>query len=782
MKTNLPVIILKGIVLLPNNDIRLEFENDNSKNIIDISELFHDNKVLVVSQLNLLEEMPNIDELEKYGVVSKISHKMELPNGKVRVTITGLYRAEVHEYLNKNRPDDVLESIISRSEIDQISEKEERAFVRKLYREMENYIKVLPYVSNSVLSLINNVTSLDKMTDIIVPYLQIDNMRIIEYLKVVSSLKRLEMILEDIYSEKEMFQIEKQLDSKVRKEMEENQKEYILREKIKVIKQELGDTSLKDVEIDELKIKIGKLDAPENIKIKLENELKRYETLNSSSPEINTIRSYIEWLVSLPWGKYTKDNDDLKEVRKKLDQSHNGLEKVKTRIIEYLAVKQMTNSLRSPIICLVGPPGVGKTTLAFSIAEAMNRNFVKISVGGITDEAELIGHRRTYVGASPGRIIGSLKKAKSMNPIFLIDEIDKMSYSYKGDPASTMLEILDPEQNQYFSDNYIEEEFDLSKVMFIATANNIEDIPDALRDRLEIVMLSGYTEYEKLDIIKKYLLPKICKEHGVNVKGIEIKDELLLYIIRYYTKEAGVRELERQISTIIRKIVTSIVTKHVLVNKVIIDKKKITEYLGNKKYGFIGRNKKSEIGIVNGLAYTHFGGDVLPIEVNCFKGNGNLVLTGSLGEVMKESAIIALNYIKSNYKYFHIDYDNLIKNDIHIHVPEGAIPKDGPSAGITLVTAIISLFTKLKIDSNIAMTGEITLRGKVLPIGGLKEKSIGAHRNGIRIIIIPEENIKDLDEIPEEIKRDINYITVKNYKEVIRFLKKNKEKERVDIG
>ena len=774
MKTNLPVIILKGIVLLPNNDIRLEFENDDSKNIVDISELFHDNKVLVVSQLDLLEEMPNVDELEKYGVVSKISHKMELPNGKVRVTINGLYRAEVHEYLNKNRPDDILESIISKKISEELPEKEEKAFIRKLYREMELYIKALPYVSNSVLSLVNNVTSLDKMTDIIIPYLQIDNKRTMKYLKENSTLKRLEMILEDIYSEKEMFQIEKQIDTKVRKEMEENQKEYILREKIKAIKQELGDSSLKDVEIEELKNQIKEIKAPENIKIKLENELKRYETLNASSPEVNTTRNYIDWLISLPWGKYTIDNDDLNEVRNKLDDSHNGLEKVKTRIIEYLAVKQMSGNLRSPIICLVGPPGVGKTTLAFSIAKAMKRNFVKISVGGITDEAELIGHRRTYIGANPGRIISSLKKAKSMNPVFLIDEIDKMSYSYKGDPASTMLEILDPEQNKYFSDNYIEEEFDLSKVMFVATANNIEDIPEALRDRLEIVTLSGYTEYEKLDIAKKYLLPKICKEHGVNIKGINIKDEVLLYIIRYYTKEAGVRELERQLSAIIRKIVTSIVTKHILVNKVIIDRKKVKEYLGNKKYDFIGSNKQSEVGVVNGLAYTNFGGDVLPIEINCFKGTGNLVLTGSLGDVMKESAIIALNYIKSNYKYFHIDYEKLIKNDIHIHVPEGAIPKDGPSAGITLTTAIISLFTSLKIDSNIAMTGEITLRGKVLAIGGLKEKSIGAHRNGIRTIIIPYENLKDLDEIPEDVRNDINYITVKNYKAVIKFLKKEK--------
>lgn len=782
MKINLPVIILRGIVLLPNNDIRLEFENDNTKNIIDISELFHDNKVLVVSQENLLEEMPDINELEKYGVVAKISHKVDLPNDKVRVTVTGLYRADVYEYLNHDTADDVLESIIIKSDVDILKEKEEQVFIRKLYREMELYIKALPYVSNSVLSLINNITSLDKMTDIIIPYLQIDNKRTMSYLREKSSFKRFEMILEDIYREQEMFQIEKRIDTKIRKELDDNQREFILREKIKVIKEELGDTSLKEVEIEELKSKIDNINPPKHIKQKLFNELKRYELLNSSSPEINTVRTYIDWLINLPWNIYTNDQNDLEEVRGKLDDSHNGIEKVKTRIIEYLAVKQMTKSLRSPIICLVGPPGVGKTTLAFSIAKSMNRNFVKISVGGITDEAELIGHRRTYIGANPGRIIQSMKKAKSMNPVFLIDEIDKMRYSYKGDPASTLLEILDPEQNKYFSDNYIEEEFDLSKVMFIVTANHIEEIPEALKDRLEIISLSGYTEYEKLDIAKKYLLPKICKEHGVNVKGIDIKDQILLHLIRYYTKEAGVRELERQLSSIIRKIVTSMVTKHIIMNKVIIDKKKINEYLGHEKYSFIGKNKHSEIGVVNGLAYTQFGGDVLPIEANYFKGSGNLVLTGSLGDVMKESALIALNYIKSNHKYFHIDYDLLTNNDIHIHLPEGAIPKDGPSAGITLVTTMISLFTGLKIDSSIAMTGEVTLRGKVLEIGGLREKSVGAHRNGIKRVILPFENKKDLEEVPEEIRDDIEYIFVKDYKDVIRFLKKKVSDENEEIN
>ena len=488
-----------------------------------------------------------------------------------------------------------------------------------------------------------------------------------------------------------------------------------------------------------------------------------------ASPEVDIIRNYIDTLLKLPWENYTVDNDDLLDVKKKLDETHSGLEEVKTRIIEYLAVKQMTNSLRGPIICLVGPPGVGKTTLAFSIANAMNRNFVKISVGGITDEAELIGHRRTYIGANPGRIISSLTKAKSSNPVFLIDEIDKMLRNYKGDPASVLLGILDPEQNKYFSDNYVELEYDLSKVMFIATANYLEDIPEALRDRLEIVHLSGYTEYEKVDIAKNCLLPRICKEHGINYKGVELREEVLLKIIREYTKEAGVRELDRILSTIIRKIVTTLAQKRIVINKIIIDYKKVTEYLGEAKYPQTYK-QKNEIGVVNGLAYTVYGGDVLKIEVNYYKGKGNLILTGSLGNVMKESAEIALSYIKANAKHFGIDYNLLLENDIHIHVPEGAIKKDGPSAGISLTTAILSALKNKKIPSDIAFTGEITLRGNVLAIGGLKEKSIGAHRNKVKTIFIPSENIIDLNKIPDYIKKEITYIPVKNYKEIYKKL------------
>jgi ATP-dependent Lon protease len=433
----------------------------------------------------------------------------------------------------------------------------------------------------------------------------------------------------------------------------------------------------------------------------------------------------------------------------------------------------MAKSVRSPIICLVGPPGVGKTSLAFSIAKAINRNFVKISVGGVNDESEIVGHRRTYLGANPGRIIQAMKKAKSSNPVFLIDEIDKMTKDYHGDPASALLEVLDPEQNKYFSDNYIEEEYDLSKVMFILTANYIEDIPEALKDRLEIVNLKGYTEYEKLDIVKKHLIPRVCKEHGIKKSKIIMSDENILYIIRNYTREAGVRELERQISTIVRKIVTEIVINKKYKDIYKLSKKDIIRYLGKEKYHFISTTS-NEVGVVNGLAYTNYGGATLPIEVNFYPGKGDLVLTGSLGDVMKESARIALSYIKANHKFFGIKYNLLVENDIHIHFVEGAIPKDGPSAGIAITTALISALTNRKIDKTLAMTGEISLRGNVLPIGGLREKSIGALRKGIKTIIIPEENLKDLDEVPNEVKKKIVYLKVNNYKEVFEIIKSYK--------
>ena len=761
-KYNLPVILLKGIILLPQNTLKLEFDSKNTdNNVIDMSLLFHDNYILVVSEYDSRN-------LPKIGILSKIENNLVLPNGNTRVDIKGLRRVNIVEFLNLNKVKEPLESIVSEIEVEKVDNEE--MIINKLVKEIKSYVKNIPYISNSMISLIEKEKSLDKFTDIVVPTLINNRKRMLEYLNITNPNVRGEMLLKDIYQEKEMFQIERKIDMKIRKEMDDSQKEFLIKEKIKLLKEELGETSNKESDVEKLKLRIDKLDCPKKIKERLNFELSRYETGSSMSPEINVIRDYIEWLLDLPWNVFTKDNDDLRSVRASLDKSHYGLEEVKQRIIEYLAVKKLSKSNNSPIICLVGPPGVGKTSLAFSIAEAMKRNFVKISVSGIKDESEILGHRKTYVGASPGRIIASLKKAKSSNPLFLIDEIDKMSNEYHNDPVSSLLGVLDPEQNKYFSDNYIEEDFDLSHVLFILTANYIENIPEALRDRLEIINISGYTEFEKLDIATKHLLPKIIKEKGLNEDFININNDTILKIIRNYTKESGVRELERQLDKLVRKIVTQIVMNNIKVNKININDKVLEKYLGKEKYKF-NTKTKSQVGVVNGLAYTIYGGDTLPIEVNYFKGKGNLILTGSLGEVMKESASIALNYLKSNYQYYKINYDDLINNDIHIHVPEGAIKKDGPSAGIALTLAILSAITKTKIPNTLALTGEITLRGHVLAIGGLKEKSIGALRSGIKTIIIPFDNAKDLEELPDEVKNNIKFIKVKSFKEVYKVIK-----------
>lgn len=766
---NLPVLLLKGLILLPNNEIRLEFDSDISKTIIDVAEIFHNNHILVVSQNNPLEENPDIDDLSKIGVIGKINHKLELPNGKTRVVISGLRRVYVNEYIQTE--DDVMEANFSEIEIEEIPNDVAIGVVRKLYHEVEQYIKNVPYVSNSLLSLITNTKDISNMTDVIVMQIPLDNERLIDYINQPSALKRVEMILEDIYKEEQLFEIEKKLDSKVKKEMDNSQKEFLLREKFKIIKEELGEDSFIDNEIEKLKNKVNLLNCSDKIKDRLNLEIKRYETIPATSPEVSVVRNYIDWLLDLPWNTYTKDYEDIKKVKKSLDESHFGLEKVKKRIVEYLAVKKHTKSLNGPIICLVGPPGVGKTTMAYSIAKSIKRNFVKISVGGVNDEGEIVGHRRTYLGASPGRIIDGMKRAKSSNPVFLIDEIDKMTKDYKGDPASALLEVLDNNQNKYFKDNYIEEEFDLSDVMFIITANSVCNIPAALYDRLEIININGYTEYEKLDIAKKYLIPKICKSHGI--KNFQMDDEFIIDIIRYYTKEAGVRELERQISTVIRQIVASIVSDKNKLGEISLD---VDAYLGKRKYFTNNISSESQIGVVNGLSYTYYGGDILPIEVNYYKGKGDLILTGSLGDVIKESAMIALSYVKANYKLFNINYDDLINNDIHIHIPNGSVSKEGPSAGVGLTTALISAFTNMKIDSSMAMTGEITLRGNILAIGGLKEKSMGAKRNNIKTIFIPYDNKSDLEDIPDEIARDIKYVPVKNYMEIFKYIGGSYEK------
>lgn len=763
-KTSLPVLLIRNMVLFPWSEIRLEFDSDNDKKVISLAESFYENNIVIVNPKDLLEIDPDISELPKIGVLATIKMKIDMPNGKTRIILSGINRVYVHAY---TKDDNIFEAMVSDTEEDELDIKEELAYSRALNKHIEVYVKEVPYMSNSVLGQIAGITSISRLTDIIALFLPTTFERKKEYIEEVSSTSRVKMILDDINRDIEVMKLEEEIEREVTKKMDESQKEYVLREKIKAIKEELGDINDKDTDIDLLKDKIRKLNCPKKIREKLEYEISRYEMCSSLSPEVGIIRNYIDWLINLPWDNFTKDETNLVKVKKYLDSTHSGLDKAKERIIEYLAVKQKTNNLKSPILCFVGPPGVGKTTLAKSIAKSIGRETTKISVGGINDEAEIVGHRRTYLGANPGLIIQGMKKAGTTNPVFIIDEIDKMTKDIKGDPASSLLEVLDPEQNNKFIDLFIEEEFDLSNVMFITTANYIEQIPNELRDRLEIIELYSYTEYEKLDIAKKHLIPKEITEHGLTSKNVRFTDDVILTIIRGYTKEAGVRELDRVIATVIRKIVKDIVMNNTKSN-CIINNGNIKKYLGNKKY--LDNNDKELLsaGVVNGLAYTPYGGDLLQVEVTYFSGTGNLVLTGSLGDVMKESATIALSYIKANAKTFKLDDKIFRENDFHIHVPEGAIPKEGPSAGVTLTTAILSSLLNKKVSSDVAMTGEVTLTGKVLPIGGLKEKSIAAFRSGIERVFIPKENEPDLEEIPKEIKNKIDFILVDDYIQIFK--------------
>lgn len=756
---NLPVILLKGLVLIPDNDIRLEFDDELSKSLIDIASLFHQNNLLVINNFN--NSLNDIDELPNIGIIGIIKNKLELPNGKTRITITGKMRVGVSKYFYIGK--DLLEAKIkhflpSDYDVNLVS-----AYIRKIYFELEDCIKTVPTISNSIMALIDGIKTLGSLTDVIVSYLPITKKRLCEYANCIDEVVRSEMLIYDIVKEKQIYEIEKDIDNKIKKEIDNNQKEYILKEKLKVIKEEIGESTLKEEDVKKLKLMLDNLDAVTELKSRISNEITRYANMSDLSPELSVVRKYLDWLLNLPWNVETHDLEDLNEIEIKLKKSHFGLDEVKLRIIEYLAVKKMSKDVNTPIICLVGPPGVGKTTLASSIAKSINRKFVKISVAGISNESEILGHVKSYIGASPGKIITGLRQAQSKNPVFLIDEIDKMTKGYNGDPASCLLEVLDYNQNRNFRDNYIEESFDLSKVMFILTANNIEDIPLPLKDRLEIIKINGYTEYEKVDIAKNYLVPKACKRHGID--RFKLSEEVLTSIIKNYTKESGVRDLERNISKIIRKVTTFSIKEEKRINDIVITLDNLKNYLGKEKYNY-KLFYNNQVGIVNGLSCTSYGGDILPIEVNYYKGKGKLILTGSLGNVIKESAMIALSYIKANYKKFNIRYDDLINNDIHIHIPSGSVIKEGPSAGVALTTSLISAFSNLKIKSDIAMTGEITLRGNILAVGGIKDKVNGAIMNNITKMFVPYDNLKDIDDLPDNIKNKLKYIPVRNYLEI----------------
>ena len=767
VKTNLPVIILKGAVILPYCEFRLDLNNPIDKHILELSEKNHDSHLLIVSPSNPLEESIEIPDLPKLGVVVKVTMKMAIGKN-IRIIVQGLNRVNILSYEDYKYETNILSASITSTTQFAMSPMDETALIRKIQKRVEAYINKVPNASNSILSEISNVNSISKVSDITANYLPIDFERRLEYLNTINPYKRVIMLFEDIKTEEEIMELDKKIDVKLKKVLDDSQKEFILREKIKLIREELGDVNSKENDALMLKEKVDKLDCKDSIKNKIYNEIKKYELMNSNSPEVGVVRNYIDLMLSLPWNNKDKENDDLKVAREILDRTHYGLKKIKDRIIEYLAVKKLSNNETSPIICLVGPPGVGKTTLAKSIAEATNRKFVKISVGGVSDEAMIMGHRRTYIGSNPGKIITAIKKAKVNNPVFLIDEVDKMTRDLKGDPASALLEVLDKEQNKTFVDSYVEEEFDLSNVMFILTANYIENIPIELRDRLEIIELSSYTDFEKLDIAKDYLIKKNLEECGLTNTSISFSDNSLLSIIRNYTREAGVRELDRTIASILRKIATNIVEGSSK-KKYIINEKNITNYLGVYKYND-NLVLENSIGTFNALAFTSFGGETLKVEVTYYKGDGKIILTGQLGDVMRESCEIALSYIKANCNSFGIDYEELSNSNIHIHALDGAVKKDGPSAGIAITTAIISAFKKKKVANNIGATGEISLNGNILPIGGLKEKSIGAKKGNIDTIIIPTANKKDLEEIEDEIKNGINYIEVSNYMDAYKIL------------
>lgn len=761
---NLPAIIVRGTMPIPNNDFRIEVGRKVSLRAVEEAEKNFGGYALILIQKNPMIEEPTVEDIEPYGVLAKVQMKIKLPNEAYKVKLQIMNRIKVKEYFITD-PYFVCEY----EEIETINGNvdEEVTLVKMIVQEVATNAQTLLLPNNQVMEKVQQGLTSDKVCDLIAFNLKITDQSKYRYIETPELNARLRMLLEDINKQKMIVDLEQKINDDIKKSIDENQKEYYLREKMRAIQNELGDKAKKEEEIDELRTKILKAQMPKAIEEKALQELTRYQNTPAAMAESSIIKTYLDLLVELPWKKASKDNYDLSKVKTKLDENHYSLENVKERIIEYLAVKIMTRRNPQTILCLAGPPGVGKTSLAISIAEALNRKFVKQSLGGVRDESEIRGHRRTYVGAMPGRIIKGMKDAKTVNPVFLLDEIDKMSSDFKGDPASAMLEVLDPEQNAKFSDHYLEEPYDLSQVLFITTANYLENVPAPLRDRMEIVELSSYTEQEKFQIAKRHLITKQLKAHGISEKEFSMTDDSIYYIIRHYTREAGVRELNRYIGALIRKSI-----KEILLTKkpeVHINVDNIITYIGKPKYVHNLADEKEQIGVATGLAYTAFGGDTLPVEVTYYKGNGKLMLTGKLGDVMKESAQTALSFVKSKAVSLNIDPEIFNINDFHVHVPEGAIPKDGPSAGITIATAIISAATQRYVNKEVGMTGEITLRGYVLPIGGLKEKAIAAHRSGLKTILIPKDNEKDVEDIPQEVRDALKIIPVENVTDVFQY-------------
>lgn len=765
IKSNLPVILLKKLVLLPGEEVRVEIKSDISKKVTEISKLYHDSEVLIVCPLNLLEEKPDTSDLPRIGVVGKINSVIDLPNGNKRVIITGLYRVKIISYVNYSNEEDILDSIITNIETSE-SEIEWVAYQRKLQDELELYINKNPFVGNSIMSEVKQGINLDKLTDVIANFLPLSFEKKLNLMLDSSPISRCKILIKELAVESAVIDLESHIESEIKKGLDDTQKEFILKEKLKVIKNELGETNTKEEDILNYRNLVNSPKYPERIRNKLLSEIERYNATSEMSPDAGIIRNYIEYLLNVPWYTETRDERDLIKIEKKLNDTHYGMKKAKERVIEYIAVKSITDEVSSPIICLVGPPGVGKTTFAESISKALDRNFVKISLGGMSDSAELVGHRRAYIGSNPGKIVTSLIKCGSNNPVFLLDEVDKLKKDYKGDPASTLLDILDVSQNKRFVDNYIDEEIDLSKILFILTANDISNIPPALLDRLEIIDLTGYTDNEKLLISENYIIPSALKKHGLKNTIIKFETEAIKKIINEYTNESGVRELERDINKIIRKVITEHIKSSRKIVSVRIKENDIPHYLEQELYK---ESKYKEIihpGVVTAVACSSIGGVSIYIECTSFKGTGKYTFTGSLGSITKESIEIALSYIKSNAKRFDIDEDFFLNNDFHINFTEGAINKDGPSAGISIVTAILSHIKGVIISDKISLTGEITLNGDILKIGGLKEKTIACKRQNIERLFIPKDNLNDIEWLEKDLKNDIEFIPVSNYLEI----------------
>ncbi|MEW6086898.1 MAG: endopeptidase La [bacterium] len=757
----IPVLPLRDIVVFPYMVVPLFVGRDKSIRALEYA-MNSDKKIVLCAQKNSKIDQPEKEDIYSIGVVSEILQFLKMPDGSVKVLIEGLSRIRILEYLNNNNFFQVNGEEI-KTGIEKTTDVE--ALMRSCIDQFEEYVKLNRKLPSEIVNSVSNIEEPDKLVDVISAHIILkieDKQKILEMDNVKNALQAISTFLE---SEIEILNIEKKIRGQIKNRMEKTQREYYLTEQLKAIQKELGQEDERLIEIEEFHEKIASANMPKDVNEKALKELKRLEKMPPMAAESTVIRNYLDWLISLPWAHETKDKLDINEAEKILNEDHYGLEKPKERILEFLAVRKLVEKMKGPILCFVGPPGVGKTSLARSIARSMGREFVRISLGGVRDEAEIRGHRRTYIGAMPGRIIQCIKRAKSKNPVFLLDEIDKMSMDFRGDPSAAMLEVLDPEINSAFNDHYLEVDFDLSKVMFVTTANVIPAIPIPLRDRMEIIEIPGYTEEEKIKIAEKFLFPKQLVMHGLKEENLILENNVIKLIIRHYTREAGVRNLERELATICRKVAKDVVSgngkKQVKVNE-----KNLDGFLGPFKFLHMEKEKKDEVGVSTGLAWTEVGGEILATETAIMKGKGKLTLTGKLGDVMQESAQTALSYIRSCAKKLNINDEVFQKYDIHVHVPEGAIPKDGPSAGITMAVSIASALSEKPVRKDVAMTGEITLRGKVLPIGGLKEKILAAHRVGIKEVIIPKQNSKDIIDIPKNVLEDLKVNLVESMEEV----------------